>query len=392
MLINGMIETNNVFDGEIYDMTNMVDYIDTSCIDVLYQALLIQHFKKPQTLTQFIKINMFDRSFFVITLLTIFMQIYIPLGQLETKFTHNDLHFDNILIIQVPNNRYITLTYKLPTGDISFKTKYICKIIDYGRSYFNEDVQNNSTNWRKQMCQTTKCGKGCSTEQTEICETNPKSNNICGVQSGYSWANTAINDSNYYISTIINNPGKDLWMILMLHKIIPASAYRPMAKIDLPSEIVNNTDIDTTIAKCNHLIEINKTLTLGIFGSANDPETGAANPSKRSWSAVPPKNADMSRDMIYTVSGFSKKLVDIFIQNEPDIQSLNDILIFNRRVKYGTLTIFSDMETDMKFTPENNSTQLGGKISRQRRSTAKHITKKNRTLKKKRMCKTKKYR
>lgn len=78
-------------------------------------------------------------------LLYILFQIYMPLYDLsKTKsFSHNDLHTNNIMIYD--NITPVTFTYNLRDGMVEFQTRYIAKIIDYGRSYF-ENTKNTHIN------------------------------------------------------------------------------------------------------------------------------------------------------------------------------------------------------------------------------------------------------
>ena len=74
---------------------------------------------------------------FLYTLINILFQIYSVLSVLQDEFTHYDLHTNNVLLYEVENNGYITMNYTPKDGKIiSFDTKYIAKIIDYGRSIY----------------------------------------------------------------------------------------------------------------------------------------------------------------------------------------------------------------------------------------------------------------
>ena len=58
------------------------------------------------------------------------------LNRLSKVFTHYDLHRDNVILLKVPNNNYITIKYYTDHNNyIEIKTKYIPVIIDYGRCY-----------------------------------------------------------------------------------------------------------------------------------------------------------------------------------------------------------------------------------------------------------------
>jgi hypothetical protein len=104
-----------------------------SCRESQNFAVLTQHVKQAKTLFDVIreKINYFD-------LVNYLYQVYCPLSALANRFTHYDLHVENVLIYQPKN--YITMTYTYPDGSVVwFHTSGIAKIIDYGRSFFDDD-------------------------------------------------------------------------------------------------------------------------------------------------------------------------------------------------------------------------------------------------------------
>ena len=62
--------------------------------------------------------------------------IYSMLNRLSKVFTHYDLHRDNVVLLKVPKNNYVTFKYYTNNSNyIEIKTKYIPVIIDYGRCY-----------------------------------------------------------------------------------------------------------------------------------------------------------------------------------------------------------------------------------------------------------------
>ena len=87
-------------------------------------------------------------------------QVYFPLYYLQEEFTHNDLHSNNILYYTPfpGSNRYVQLIYHMADGTtISFKSKYIMKIIDYGRSF----VKTLSVETIDAVCSEKECGDDC---------------------------------------------------------------------------------------------------------------------------------------------------------------------------------------------------------------------------------------
>lgn len=81
----------------------------------------------------------------------IFYQIYGPLAALEGEFSHNDLHVDNIMITEMKEPIRFHYTIKTYTAT-SFTTKYLARMIDYGRVRMKEiDLKNFYMNVNKPL-------------------------------------------------------------------------------------------------------------------------------------------------------------------------------------------------------------------------------------------------
>ena len=69
-------------------------------------------------------------------LVGVLFQVYTFLRIYQNIYTHYDLHNENILLFEIPNN---TLSFNYidtnPSKHISFTSRYLVKFIDYGRSY-----------------------------------------------------------------------------------------------------------------------------------------------------------------------------------------------------------------------------------------------------------------
>jgi len=63
--------------------------------------------------------------------------VYKTLSKLGNYFTHYDLHNDNVVIYDIPEQKYIELEIKTDAGIIQLRTNCIPIMIDFGRSYFN---------------------------------------------------------------------------------------------------------------------------------------------------------------------------------------------------------------------------------------------------------------
>jgi hypothetical protein len=224
--------------------------VNQSCDKPKHICLLIQYFENPIGLEDLLS-KLYKNDYFCrVELIQILLQICIPLGMMETTFTHNDLHTHNVLIYTIPDGKYVTMTYKTPFGNVTLKTRYVCKIIDYGRCYFKDDRMS-SENILKNLCANAKCGSDC--DNTDICQ---KGLNYytCGDDAGYTFVDT--NLDSYNMSAIINNPGKDLWLI----QIIKDERVKFMSRSRLDSnvrELVNSVPGSRTSYGLNYLSSVN---------------------------------------------------------------------------------------------------------------------------------------
>ncbi len=98
-------------------------------------ALMTQYVKNPVTIREILS-NV--KGFANYHLIYILFQIYFSLSQLNEKFVHHDLHDENILLYQPYPDGYIEYIYHLDNKVIQFKSPYIVKIIDYGRSFMEK--------------------------------------------------------------------------------------------------------------------------------------------------------------------------------------------------------------------------------------------------------------
>jgi hypothetical protein len=93
-----------------------------------------------------------------VELASVLFQIYMPLSVLSQDFTHYDLHKSNIMLSNPYPGKYIHYHYHTPEKTVSFKSKYIAKIIDYGRCYVSG---NTSHFFNKYNCDNTKAEFRC---------------------------------------------------------------------------------------------------------------------------------------------------------------------------------------------------------------------------------------
>jgi len=230
--------------------------------------------------------------------------IYLTLSSLKDHFTHYDLHEQNILVIKVPNNKYISIIYQMPNGNIhTINTRYIPIFIDYGRSYVNCDSPIlNSTDIFNIVC---KNKKNCPI--------------TCGDTSGYSFAgiqkadntfdNTNIND--YFINSAKRNFSHDLRLMSDIKKFY------------------NFTNLDSSIDFINLwkilLVNLNYVSTYG----------------------TPEKEISDQPESVYNVTRVYEELNKI-LYNKSFIERDN---ITDDYEKFGDVNVMTDMSTEFIFTP-----------------------------------------
>ena len=137
-----------------------LDY-SAACTESRSLAILVQHFNNFYALNDIVS----DPDFFQKELMYVLFQLYIPLAQMKYTFTHYDLHLNNLYVYEPAPGKYIQYHYYLVPGmpPVSFKSKYMLKIIDYGSSYFKDEDEDSQTLIDKICKIPTKCDNddGC---------------------------------------------------------------------------------------------------------------------------------------------------------------------------------------------------------------------------------------
>jgi len=100
-------------------------------------VLLLQYAPGEASLFDFLMESPSENDFFAIM-----YHIYFSLARLANVFTHYDLHHENVRIIQLSEK-----PFRFIYPDVSFSSKYLPKIIDYGKCFYYDTDQNNSANW-----------------------------------------------------------------------------------------------------------------------------------------------------------------------------------------------------------------------------------------------------
>jgi len=236
--------------------------------DTQFYNNICEHYKHLCILTQYVKgktlgYYLWDMvaspefpDIFKYDLLYILYQIYMPLSQLINKFTHYDLHQDNVMLYKPSEDGYLEYHYHLPDNKTTiFRSQYLVKLLDYGRSYYNEGANNNSSVVYDKICHTITC--------------NPQ----CGVDKGF--ARLGIDRQRKHrvkaVNLISRKPNKsyDLWLLDTIQGLILSHRDLDLLKdvegLDLLCYMI---EFDNGIEKESEVMKINNVL--DAFKSLND--------------------------------------------------------------------------------------------------------------------------
>jgi len=211
------------------DLSNMLTYhknydYGNSCANSVNQCILIEHIKGAASIGDKIYRGAPDFDFVINDFLYAIYQIYFGLGGLATIFTHYDLHPDNVILYKPVDGKYIEFHYHFPDGTVSFKSQYIAKMIDYGRSFITPRPDRNSVVYYKKICAEDKCNKRAEHKEYEDedeDEEDEDEDEKCGDKSGYAWMEQPLDKWNYYISSSLNNRSHDLRLLHSLWTRMP---------------------------------------------------------------------------------------------------------------------------------------------------------------------------
>jgi len=204
-LKKSLIEIKTNTEGDL--ITNLGE----SCKNSKHMAILVQYINDAKTLDDKLGSTTESTEFINNELLYVLFQVYLPLMCAKNIFTHYDLHTGNVLLYEPIKNGYITYHYETSRGLIVFHSRYIVKIIDYGRSFYDkrqdQTEKGNSLKLYNKIC------------KIKSCDPN------CGTNYGYGYLNnklqiqTTINPPNnptYHIYSTLRNASHDLRLLAII--------------------------------------------------------------------------------------------------------------------------------------------------------------------------------
>lgn len=134
----GELKIRRIKTTPTFHKKDLDDDFEQSCLLNKRLCILIQHFNNVWPL--YLWHHHFQE--FNSDICSSLYQVFYALTMLKDKFTHYDLHGGNILLYKpFGKQMYIRMRYHYGDGKptVEFKTEYVVKIIDYGRSFVNID-------------------------------------------------------------------------------------------------------------------------------------------------------------------------------------------------------------------------------------------------------------
>lgn len=289
----------NVLNG--LEIERSIDY-NKACSESQYASVLIQHIHSAKSLSASMPKNHYN-EFTKFQLIYVLFIVYQALASLSKKFTHYDLHDDNILLFEPQPGKYIHYHYYLKDGtDIDFKCSVIPKIIDYGRSFFDNGNVTSKKVYDK-MCQARDCVD-------------------CGIESGLSW----LDPTPYFgISSQQKNESHDLRLLVKLQKKLKGLSN---GRFNLPRE--------------RGFLEINNMLKKIIYGKGID------NPPDREYGTDEELNVYPDGSKISNVTNTYEYLKKSILK--PELIAENDGYYSEIDDKIGDFYIYEDGR-DMEYIP-----------------------------------------
>lgn len=200
--------TTNVLKDSLtpYSFTNSKEDYIKMCESSKFSAIMIQHLKNASTLKETLENKSpKTKSFIRDDLISVLYQVYMPLSQLKDRFTHYDLHSDNVLLYEPVKGKHIRYHYHNTDGStVTFCSPYIAKIIDYGRCFFKykRDEKSSKTildpkEIYEKLCEEPKCNE----------------DSVCGSTSGLNWLRQPYTNKSHFISSQMANVSHDLRLL-----------------------------------------------------------------------------------------------------------------------------------------------------------------------------------
>ena len=286
---------------------NLSDALNIACKNDKHIAILLQYLPNIESFR-----NMLDKNKLTERdIITSLYQVYFVLNVLKNKFTHYDLHARNVQLYEVSGDKYIQYHYHyhLNSGKVvlvSFKSKYLVKIIDYSRCFFYQNKNFSSGIISQQLNKAIDC----------ITREKSGKQKPAGYDFGFQWLipppppknEEEEEEENYIVSTQLNI-SHDLRLLNDIKHILPNMDDKPILKTFLNNVYYKNE-----------------------FGT-------------------PPVSEEHIKDKyIVNVNRAAKKLITIITDNKPDNKPYYNEAPTETSKLLCTLDIYSHKKDDMQIT------------------------------------------
>ena len=207
-------------------LTGNPELIRKACNAGASLGLLAQYFDRTWSLKE---LSYHDVNFCANDAYALLFQLYGPLASVADHFTHYDLHGGNVLLVPAPSGTCIQMHYHMPGGNsVTFKTKYIAKIIDYGRCFFQK---REGSQGGKKGDKDTKDAKESSAYMSKVLCGSALCTGKCGSKSGF-WLDPANPSAPVQVTPIKRNQSIDLLCAYeFLRRVSPFDSTRELAAL-----------------------------------------------------------------------------------------------------------------------------------------------------------------
>ena len=312
---------------ELLDKHNIENMILTGCKSNKFLTLFTQYISIKYSLKDYLKKYAYHPSGLekwairnecidqLYELTTVLHMIYQLLSSFANKFTHYDLHLENVVLTEVPDNRFIHVIFHYPDGSVlHYNMSYIPVIIDYGHCFVNcrqmNETMPSSVDIMKIVCNNDAIRN----------PKKPSCRHTCGNLSGYHYS-TNLDEMDEFILASAENNFKDYTRKNISHDC------------RLMHEILYYFDFNS-LSKGNFIVQ---NLVIGIFD----------NLAKMYNRFGTYEDGDESSKTINNIINASDKLTEIISQPEFNIH--NDFLLREKKL-YGTLHIWTDLSRPFEFS------------------------------------------
>ena len=312
-----------------YDISHYIEYFDVaasldqkvknSCINSDMKNVFTQFINIKKSLLEYFH-NFTDASYHfevkyqnqLTKHILLLYLVYGTLSKLGNYFTHYDLHMNNVVLYEIPNNNYIDIVIKTINGKkIILKSRYLPIIIDYGRGYFNcHALQSGILDSPSLM------KKVCEYDITNPIPADKVCPNICGNEVGYQFSgkinpdgsidSTGVDD--FYINLGKRNISHDLRLLSDLNHIIDFSY------------------LDQDISYIKQFTDLLKEINYRSYNPYGMPETEHPQP---------PPQPQNSINNIHDAA----RALDEIVRNPEYIRHINTVVLNSNPDYYGELSI-----------------------------------------------------